>query len=130
MDLYLLQKLNQIKETQDENLDPIEIGYEYKVVRNFYTTTFLDNLSGGFSDVSLFEKTVKEEESNGWELLRKIDNNRLKFKRKLNTPFPPYPNINPYRTTINYNVNKNVWLISLALLIVVFVFAFFLYLYS
>lgn len=70
-------------------------GWEFKIVRSHF---------GRFSNQEVVRRVVAEEAQNGWELLEKFDNHRIRFKRRVDKrALHSGGNLDPYRT--NYGVN-------------------------
>ena len=69
--------------------DEIE-GWEFKIVRAS---------TRKFKDPEFFRKTCEEEARAGWEMLEKFDNNRIRFRRKIeHRDGDLHRDIDPYRT--------------------------------
>lgn len=67
-------------------------GWEFKIVRSN---------TGKFKDTQYLEKVRQEEQQNGWELLEKFDNNRVRFKRRIeHRSRDIHATIDPYRGTV------------------------------
>lgn len=76
--------------------DDLTEGWEFKIVRS----------SLGFNKEN-FENLCKEEAQNGWQLLEKFDETRVRFKRPISSrENDRYATIDPYRTTFNEDVGK------------------------
>ncbi len=98
------------EEEQMTRYEPTDLnGWEFKIVRS---------ASGKFKNRETVEKVRREESEAGWELVEKFDNNRMRFKRRIeNRSKDQYLKIDPYRTT--YGMGEG----TMALLIVTIVFA-------
>jgi len=73
------------------NANDIE-GWEFKIVRSN---------TGGFKNYEFVQQVITEEAQNGWEMLEKFDNNRIRFKRSTSRrSMDPHAKIDPYRTTV------------------------------
>jgi hypothetical protein len=84
-------------------------GWEFKIVR-----------SAGKITGERLRQLCQEEAENGWELLEKFDDQRVRFKRPLKMREKDgYSEIDPYRTQFGLTETK------LALIIIGVVFAFF-----
>ncbi len=86
------------KEREEERMTGYSPGdlaeYEFKIVRS---------VTSAFSKPAVFYRVVEEEALAGWELLEKLDDSRIRFKRhvharKKDAMLPA--GINPYRTRI------------------------------
>lgn len=67
-------------------------GWEFKIVRSN---------TGKFKDSQFLEKVRQEEQQNGWELLEKFDNNRVRFKRRIeHRSRDTHAAVDPYRGTV------------------------------
>jgi hypothetical protein len=99
--------------------EDLEQDWEFKIVRGFYPV---------FRKPEVFHALLEEESLAGWELVEKLDDRRVRFKRRKDArrrdaTLPP--GIDPYRTQYGRNTNTigiAVGLIS-ALLFVGFLFA-------
>ncbi len=80
---------------EEERLTPytkedLTQGWEYKIVRSNTA------ISG-----ERFSRLCEEESQNGWELVEKFDNNRIRFKRSIASRANDHmASIDPYRTRI------------------------------
>lgn len=81
-------------------------GWEFKIVRS---------VMGGFNSSAKMEQVCREEAQNGWELVEKFDDHRLRFKRRTDRPSPGInsglPNdgrskIDPYRSSVGVGGGK------------------------
>lgn len=98
------------KDEEEEMLTeyrPIELeGWEFKIVRSAARITG-----------EKFEQLCQEEAQNGWELLEKFDDYRVRFKRKVEKRQDDgYENIDPYRTTFGLTENRLALFIVLGVL--------------
>ena len=67
-------------------------GWEFKIVRSN---------TGAFKRREFLEKVCREERQNGWEMIEKFDNNRIRFKRRIeNRSRDSHAAIDPYRGTV------------------------------
>ena len=67
-------------------------GWEFKIVRS---------LSGKFSNREAVQRLCSEEARAGWELVEKFDNNRIRFKRKIERRSHDQSlDFDPYRTSV------------------------------
>lgn len=80
---------------EEERLTPytkedLTEGWEFKIVRSN------TSISG-----ERFSRLCEEESQNGWELVEKFDNNRVRFKRSIaNRANDHLASIDPYRTRV------------------------------
>ena len=92
--------------------EDLEQNWEFKIVRGFYPV---------FRKPEVFQALLEEEALAGWELVEKLDDRRVRFKRRKDArrrdaTLPP--GIDPYRTQYGTNTNAigiAVGLISLLL---------------
>ncbi len=85
-------------------------GWEFKILR---ATTL-----GGFKNPNDLKRALDEEAQNGWQLLEKFDDYRIRLKRKAsasNTNTADMSLIDPYRTVYGPS-NKRIALITLAIM--------------
>lgn len=80
------------EEMTNYSTDELQQDWEFKIVRSE---------SGAFRNPQTFQALVEEEAIAGWELLEKLDDNRVRFKRRSekrrrDQTLPP--GIDPYRT--------------------------------
>jgi hypothetical protein len=69
-------------------------GWEFKIVRSAL---------GRFSSRQAIEKVRQEEAQNGWELLEKFDDHRLRFKRRVERRSGgSVSNVDPYRSSVGF----------------------------
>jgi hypothetical protein len=70
-------------------------GWEFKIVRSHY---------GKFGKSEIINRVVSEEAQNGWELLEKLDDCRIRFKRRTDKrSLDSGGDIDPYRTSFGKN---------------------------
>jgi hypothetical protein len=79
---------------EEEELTPYKSeeieGWEFKIVRS---------VTGQFKKPETVQRLLEEESRAGWEMLEKFDDNRIRFKRKIeNRTNDRYLEIDPYRT--------------------------------
>lgn len=80
-----------------EDLD----GWEFKIVR-----------SSGKITGDRFDELCKEEGENGWELVEKFDDYRVRFKRRVeHREQDGYSEVDPYRTQVGLSEGKLVLMI-------------------
>lgn len=67
-------------------------GWEFKIIRSN---------TGRFKNQEKVQQVVKEEAQNGWEMIEKFDDYRIRFKRRTDRrSMDPHAKLDPYRTTI------------------------------
>ncbi len=103
------QKKREQERKEEEEMTKYESddlqGWEFKIVRSS---------TGKFNNYEKVQKVMQEEAKAGWELLEKFDDNRMRFKRKIEKRASDRNlEIDPYRT--NYGMNEN----TIAALIVI-----------
>ena len=70
-------------------------GWEFKIVRSQF---------GSFGNADVLNRLVAEEAQNGWEMLEKFDNSRIRFKRRTDRrSLHSGGDIDPYRTHFGPN---------------------------
>jgi hypothetical protein len=79
--------------------EDLEQDWEFKIVRGFYPV---------FRKPEVFQTLLEEEALAGWELVEKLDDRRVRFKRRKDArrrdaTLPP--GIDPYRTQYGTNTN-------------------------
>lgn len=90
--------------------EDLESNWEFKIVRSE---------SGAFRKPEVFQNLLQEESIAGWELVEKLDNRRVRFKRpraarRRDASLPP--NFDPYRT--NYGSSaRSVIVIGIAVML-------------
>ena len=83
--------------------DEIE-GWEFKIVRAS---------TRKFKDPEFFRKTCEEEARAGWEMLEKFDDNRVRFRRKIeHRDGDLRREIDPYRTLVGMSADRLGFLIA------------------
>ena len=66
-------------------------GWEFKIVRSPF---------GRFGNSEVLRQLINEEAQNGWEMVEKFDNSRIRFKRRVEKrALHSGGNIDPYRTS-------------------------------
>jgi len=107
------RKIEQEEEEMTKYMsEDLEQNWEFKIVRGFYPV---------FRKPEVFHALLEEEALAGWELVEKLDDRRVRFKRRKDArrrdaTLPP--GIDPYRTQYGTNTNAigiAVGLISLLL---------------
>jgi hypothetical protein len=92
--------------------DELEQDWEFKIVRSS---------TNAFRKTQVFEQVVQEESLAGWQLLEKLDDGRLRFKRPVSvrrrdTMLPP--GIDPYRTTVGSNATPVILALTVTILLI------------
>ena len=73
-------------------------GWEFKIVRSTF---------GRFNNAEVVRQLISDEAQNGWEMVEKFDEYRIRFKRRTDKrALHSGGNIDPYRT--NYGTDKRV----------------------
>jgi len=67
-------------------------GWEFKIVRS---------ATGRFRNTETLQETCRQEAAAGWELLEKLDDYRLRFKRRTERRHDDYVRSDPYRANVN-----------------------------
>lgn len=81
-------------------------GWEFKIVRS--------NI-GRFRNYKRVQEVCAEEAKAGWELVEKFDDNRIRFKRRIEKRSnDQFLNIDPYRTTVGFKDGALAGIILLA----------------
>ena len=92
------RRLQQQQDNQEEvemtnyTKEDLDSNWEFKIVRSE---------SGSFRRPETFQQLIQEEEIAGWEMMEKLDNRRVRFKRRKDlrsrdATLPP--GIDPYRS--------------------------------
>lgn len=80
-------------------------GWEFKIVRSN---------TGKFKSYEYVQQVIKEEAQNGWEMVEKFDDGRIRFKRKTSRrSMDQHAQIDPYRTTVGMGQGSLVLIILL-----------------
>ena len=108
------------EEEEEENMtkytpEELENNWEFKIVRSE---------TGAFRRPDVFQHLLQEESFAGWELVEKLDNRRVRFKRRRearrrDAALPP--GVDPYRTYYGKSTARPVILISVAVMIALMV---------
>ena len=78
-------------------------GWEFKIVRS---------ATGKFRKYENVQQVIREEAQAGWEMVEKFDDNRLRFKRRIERRSgDQFLNQDPYRTNVGTNYNTVVLLV-------------------
>ena len=73
-------------------------GWEFKILRSS---------TGKFKDRQFVQQVCAEEAKAGWEMLEKFDDNRIRFKRRVEKREQDrHLDIDPYRTNVGMNANR------------------------
>ena len=91
--------------------EELENQWEFKIVRSE---------TGAFRRPEVFQSLLQEESIAGWELVEKLDNRRVRFKRRRDarrrdTTLPP--GLDPYRTYYGRSTARPVLLIGIAVML-------------
>lgn len=91
--------------------EDLENHWEFKIVRSE---------TGAFRRPEVFQSLLQEESIAGWELVEKLDNRRVRFKRRRDarrrdTTLPP--GLDPYRTYYGRSTARPVLLIGIAVML-------------
>jgi hypothetical protein len=79
------------EEEQMSGYNPADLeGWEFKIVRSHFAR---------FGNADVLNRLISEESQNGWEMLEKFDNSRIRFKRRIERrSLHSGGEIDPYRT--------------------------------
>ena len=92
------------------NKDDLE-GWEFKIVRSNF---------GRFSSYDIVQKLCQDEARAGWEMVEKFDNERIRFKRRIDKRSGDRQlDFNPYRTTIGFGEGRIAAIILIAVAVIV-----------
>jgi hypothetical protein len=92
------------------NKDDLE-GWEFKIVRSNF---------GRFHNYEIVQKLCQEEARAGWEMVEKFDNERIRFKRRIDKRSGDRQlDFNPYRTTVGFGEGRIAAIILIGLAVVV-----------
>ena len=94
------KKIQQDKEEEEMtkySIEDLENDWEFKIVRSS---------TNAFRDPAIFQSLLQEEEISGWTLVEKLDDNRVRFKRRRDSrrrdaSLPS--GVDPYRTQFGPN---------------------------
>ena len=89
---------------EEEKLTPYKTddldGWEFKIVRS---------ATGKFRNRAAVEKLRQEEAQAGWEMLEKFDDNRIRFKRRVeNRSRDAHLDLDPYRASVGFGAKISV----------------------
>ncbi|HNB50491.1 MAG TPA: hypothetical protein PK530_01030 [Anaerolineales bacterium] len=111
------ERRKQLQEEEERmtryNSDEVNGDWEFKIVRS---------ATEQFKKPEIFQQMVEEESLAGWQLLEKLDNNRVRFKRpvsarKRDAMLPA--GVDPYRTQFGISENMlGLWVGAIILLVV------------
>lgn len=95
--------------------DELESHWEFKIVRSE---------TGAFRRPEVFQTLLQEEAIAGWELVEKLDNRRVRFKRRRDArrrdaTLPP--GLDPYRTYYGRSTARPILLIGVAVMLALMV---------
>jgi hypothetical protein len=90
------------QEQEEERMTPYNAddlnGWEFKIVRSTF---------GRFSNQEIVQRLIAEEAQNGWEMLEKFDDYRIRFKRRVDKrSLHSGGSLDPYRTS--YRANRTI----------------------
>ncbi len=92
------------------NKDDLE-GWEFKIVRSNF---------GRFSSYETVQKVCQDEARAGWEMVEKFDNERIRFKRRIDKRSGDRQlDFNPYRTTIGFGQGRIAAIIMIGIAVVI-----------
>ena len=85
-------------------------GWEFKIVRSS---------TGKFRNLEKVNRLCQEEARAGWEMLEKFDDQRIRFKRRVNRrSMDPHLQTDPYRTSVGMTQNTGLIMgLGLAILV-------------
>lgn len=85
-------------------------GWEFKIVRSS---------TGSFKNTDKVQTLITEEAQSGWAMIEKFDNNRIRFKRKVQLRSQDsLAQVDPYRTQFGFGEGSLVTIILGVLLVV------------
>lgn len=86
-------------------------GWEFKIMRSMF---------GKFKKYEYVQELCKQEAQAGWELVEKFDDQRIRFKRRIeNRKRDAGLGFDPYRTTLGASEGKMVVIIVLSIIAVI-----------
>lgn len=93
--------------------EELEKNWEFKIVRSD---------TGAFRKPEVFQMLLQEESIAGWELVEKLDDRRVRFKRpasarRKDITLPP--GIDPYRSTYGSTASRTTMSIALAIILAI-----------
>jgi hypothetical protein len=78
-------------------------GWEFKIVRA---------ITNKFKNFETLKRVCAEEAKSGWEMVEKFDDQRIRFKRRIDRrSMDQHATIDPYRTTIGISEGQMVMLV-------------------
>lgn len=105
------QRQEEIEEEEMTRYSPEELegNWEFKIVRSE---------TGAFRKPEVFQALLEEESIGGWEMVEKLDNRRVRFKRRKESrrrdaTLPP--GYDPYRTNYGNSVARTTVIIGVAI---------------
>jgi hypothetical protein len=107
----LRQKQDMIEEVEMTNYSPddLENDWEFKIVRSE---------RGAFRKPENFQRLLQEEAAAGWELIEKLDDRRVRFKRRKDARHRDEilpQGIDPYRTQFDPRASRSFVLVAIGL---------------
>ena len=90
--------------------DELESNWEFKIVRSE---------TGAFRKPEVFQGLLEEESIAGWELVEKLDNRRVRFKRRRDArrrDMTLPPRYDPYRTTYGSSTARTAIVVGIAVM--------------
>ncbi len=92
------------------NKDDLE-GWEFKIVHSNF---------GRFSNYEIVQKLCQEEARAGWEMVEKFDDQRIRFKRRIDKRSGDRQlDFNPYRTTVGFGEGRIVAIVLVSVAVLV-----------
>jgi hypothetical protein len=106
--LLILQEEEEMIKYNAEDLE----GWEFKIIRSAIMA---------FRKPEIFDKVLKEEALSGWVFLEKLDDSRIRLRRRIeNRSHNQNAGIDPYRSYYGYGGNELAIIFAIVLLIVFF----------
>lgn len=107
----LRQKQDLIEEVEMTNYSPddLENNWEFKIVRSE---------RGAFRKPENFQRLLQEEATAGWELIEKLDDRRVRFKRRKDArrqDVTMSQGIDPYRAQFDPRASRSFVLVAIAI---------------
>jgi hypothetical protein len=108
----LRQQQDRIEEEEMTNysVDDLENDWEFKIVRSE---------RGNFRKPETFQRLMQEEAAAGWEMVEKLDDRRVRFKRRKETrrrDATLAQGIDPYRTQFDGGVSRSLVMVLIGLI--------------
>ncbi|MBN1964462.1 MAG: hypothetical protein JW910_07435 [Anaerolineae bacterium] len=111
------------KAEEERQLEEEMLGYQEDEVSQDWEFKIVRSATGAFSSRRTFERLVTEESEAGWELLEKLDDKRVRFKRHTSARLKDYllpEEVDPYRTA--YGMSEGVMVLVIIGVILTSVF--------